>query len=73
MLAMLQGKQQPSATCCLDLIDIFREPCLELDEEGRNRGIGDVLGLSERHSVTNLPQGNRKNLKPDMDRSINNP
>ena len=36
-----------SASCCLNLIDTLREPCLELDEEGRRRGIEDVFGLSE--------------------------
>ncbi len=47
ILSVLQEKQHKGASCCLDLIDTFQEPCLELDEEGRRRGIGNVLSLKE--------------------------
>ena len=32
---------------CLDPIDTFSEPCLELDGGGRKHGIGNMFGLSE--------------------------
>ena len=47
MMSALQEKQHKGTSCCLDLIDTFQEPCLELDEEGRRRGIENMLGLSE--------------------------
>ena len=47
MLSVLQEKQHKGARCCLELIDILREPCLELDEEGRRRGVGNILGPTE--------------------------
>ncbi len=47
MLSVLQEKQHKGASCCLDLIDTFQAPCLQLDEEGRKRGIGNMLGLPE--------------------------
>lgn len=33
--------------CYQNMINSLREPCRELDEEGRRRGIEDMLGLSE--------------------------
>ena len=47
MLSELQEKQHKGSTCCFDLIDTFQEPCLELDEERRRSGIGNVLGTTE--------------------------
>lgn len=44
-LSALQEKHHKGERCCLDLIDIFQEPCLELDEERRSRGIENTLEL----------------------------
>jgi hypothetical protein len=47
MLSRLQEEQHKGASCCLGLIDIFQEPCFELDEDGRKRGIGNGFGYKE--------------------------
>ncbi len=47
ILSLLQEEQHKDASCCLNLINLFQEPCLELDEEGRKRGIGNILRPTE--------------------------
>ncbi|MFC2042027.1 hypothetical protein ACFLTV_00785 [Chloroflexota bacterium] len=47
MLSKLQQEQHKGTTCCLDLIGTSQEPCLELDDEGLKRGIGNVLGFKK--------------------------
>lgn len=43
ILSVLQEKHHPGSSCIVDLIDMFQKPCLELDEEGRQNGITNIL------------------------------
>jgi len=45
-LSVMQEKHHKGASCILNMIDIFREPCLEPDEERRRRGMDNMLGLT---------------------------
>ena len=45
LLSVLQEKHHKGSNCIIDLFDIFREPCLEQDEEEHNSRVTDILGL----------------------------
>jgi len=42
-LSVLQEKYHKGASCYLNFIDDLEEPCRELDEEGRSRGIENLF------------------------------
>ena len=46
MLDFWAGRDPGNRGCYQSVVDTLREPCFELDEEGRKRGIEDIFGLS---------------------------
>lgn len=43
MLSVLQGKYHRGSNCFVNIADTFEFPFKNLDEEGRQRGIGNIF------------------------------
>ena len=47
MLSVLQGKYHKGSNCIVNLADTYSLPCIDLDEDGRLRGIKNIFELPE--------------------------